>query len=98
TRLANPAGGDGWLAGNLAQLGVQALAVIATVVYAAVGTAVILTLVQVTLGARAGVREQLSGLGLSEHGEEADFGGEPGRIGGGAGGGVGAGGMGVGGG
>ena len=90
TRLANPAGGDGWLAGNLAQLGVQALAVIATVVYAAVGTAVILTLVQVTLGARAGVREQLSGLDLSEHGEEAYF-GEPGGIGGGAGLGIGAG-------
>ncbi len=91
TRLANPGGGDGWLAGNLAQLGVQALAVLATVAFAAVGTAVILALVQVTLGARAGVREQLSGLDLSEHGEEAYFGGEPGGIGGGAGGGLGIG-------
>jgi len=42
------------------------------------GTAVILALVQATLGAKAGVREQLSGLDLSEHGEEAYF-GEQGR-------------------
>src|SRR5438128_10547584 len=76
TRLANPAGGDGWLAGNRAQLGVQALAVIATVAFAAVGTAVMLTLVPVQLGARAGVREQLSALDLSQQGEGAYF-GEP---------------------
>jgi len=39
-------------------------------VIAAAGTAVILALVQATLGAKAGVREQLSGLDLSEHGEK----------------------------
>jgi len=36
--------------------------------------------VNVTLGAKAGVREQLSGLDLSEHGEEAYFGGEQGAL------------------
>jgi Amt family ammonium transporter len=74
TKLANPAGGDGWLAGNFAQMGVQLTAVLATVVLAAAGTVVILTLVNATLGAKAGVKEQLSGLDLSEHGEEAYFG------------------------
>src|SRR5205809_951359 len=74
TKLANPAGGDGWLAGNFAQMGVQLLAILAAVVIAAAGTAIILVLVQATLGAKAGVREQLSGLDLSEHGEEAYFG------------------------
>ncbi len=74
TKLANPAGGDGWLAGNFAQMGVQLAAVLATVALAAVGTVVILALVQATLGAKAGVREQLTGLDLSEHGEEAYFG------------------------
>ena len=74
TKLANPAGGDGWLAGNFAQMGVQLAAVLATVALAVVGTVVILGLVQATLGAKAGVREQLSGLDLSEHGEEAYFG------------------------
>jgi Amt family ammonium transporter len=74
TKVVNPAGGDGWLAGNFAQMGVQLVAVLAAVGLAAAGTAIIMTLVQVTLGAKAGVREQLSGLDLSEHGEEAYFG------------------------
>jgi len=74
TKLANPAGGDGWLAGNFAQMGVQLLAVVATVALAATATWVIMTLVNATLGAKAGVREQLTGLDLSEHGEEAYFG------------------------
>ena len=74
TKLANPAGGDGWLAGNFAQMGVQLLAVVATVALAASATAIIMTVVNVTLGAKAGVREQLTGLDLSEHGEEAYFG------------------------
>src|SRR5207244_7912745 len=64
TKLANPAGGDGWLAGNFAQMGVQLLAILAAVVIAAAGTAIILMLVQATLGAQAGVREPLSGLDL----------------------------------
>jgi len=55
-------------------MGVQLVAILAAVVIAAAGTAVILALVQATLGAKAGVREQLSGLDLSEHGEEAYFG------------------------
>jgi len=74
TKLANPAGGDGWLAGNFAQMGVQLLAVVATVALAASATAIIMTVVNATLGAKAGVREQLTGLDLSEHGEEAYFG------------------------
>ena len=73
TKLANPAGGDGWLAGNFAQMGVQLVAVLAAIVIAAGGTAVILTVVNATLGAKADVREQLIGLDLGEHGEEAYF-------------------------
>src|SRR5439155_24047713 len=71
---ATPAGGDGWLAGNFAQMGIQLVAVLAAVAIAALGTALIMTFVNVTLGAKAGVKEQLSGLDLSEHGEEAYFG------------------------
>jgi len=74
TKVANPAGGNGWLAGNFAQMGVQLVAVLTTVALAATGTAVIMALVNATLGARADVREQLTGLDLSEHGEEAYFG------------------------
>jgi Amt family ammonium transporter len=74
TKVANPAGGNGWLAGNFAQMGVQLLAVVTTVALAATATAVIMVLVNATLGAKADVREQLTGLDLSEHGEEAYFG------------------------
>jgi Amt family ammonium transporter len=80
TKLVNPAGGDGWLAGNFAQMGVQLVAVLAAAALAAIGTAIIMVVVNVTLGAKAGVREQLSGLDLSEHGEEAYFGGEQGAL------------------
>src|SRR6266702_2730510 len=80
TKLVNPAGGDGWLAGNFAQMGVQLVAVLAAAALAAVGTAIIMVIVNATLGAKAGVREQLSGLDLSEHGEEAYFGGEQGAL------------------
>ena len=74
-KVVNPAGADGLLAGNPGQVLVQLLAVSATVVFAAVGTAVILKVVQATMGARSGVRDEMAGLDLSEHGEEAYFGG-----------------------
>ncbi len=76
SRLANPAGADGLFAGHPAQLGVQALAVLASAALAAAGTAVAYGVVRVTVGARAGVHDELAGLDLSEHGEEAYFGGD----------------------
>jgi Amt family ammonium transporter len=78
TKVVNPAANNGWLAGNFAQMGVQVVAVLATVAIAVVGTVVLFKLVDLVLGAKAGVREQLSGLDLSEHGEEAYFGGDVG--------------------
>ena len=80
TKLANPAGGDGLLAGNAAQMGVQLLAVLATIAFAALGTLGILALVQVTVGARADVPEESAGLDLSQHGEEAYFGNDLGTM------------------
>src|SRR6266705_460304 len=74
SKAVNPAGADGWLAGNFHQMGVQLLAVVAAIAIAVIGTIIILTLVQAVFGTRAGVREQLAGLDLSEHGEEAYFG------------------------
>jgi Amt family ammonium transporter len=74
TKLVNPAGGDGLLAGNAGQIGVQLLAILATVAFAGLGTLGILKLVDVTIGARADVPEESTGLDLSQHGEEAYFG------------------------
>jgi len=77
-KAVNPAGNDGWLAGNFAQMGVQIVAILAAIAIAVVGTVVLMLVVNATIGVKAGVREQLSGLDLSEHGEEAYFGGDVG--------------------
>jgi len=82
TKLVNPAGANGLLAGNAAQLGVQLLAVVAAAAFAAAGTAVILKLLQVTIGARAGVSEELAGLDLSEHGDLGSLAGPGSALGG----------------
>jgi Amt family ammonium transporter len=76
TKLANPGGNDGLLAGNAGQMLVQLYAVLAAVLIAAVGTIVILAFVRATFGTRARIADEMSGLDLSEHGEEAYFGGE----------------------
>ncbi|MGH7700777.1 MAG: ammonium transporter [Gemmatimonadales bacterium] len=78
--LVNPAGADGLLAGNPAQLGVQLVAVAAAVAFAAIGTMGIITLVDAILGVRAPVRDELAGLDVSEHGEEAYFGTDLGTV------------------
>ena len=80
TKLMNPAGGDGLLAGNAGQLGVQLIAVLATVAFAGLGTLGILKLVEVTIGARAEVPDESVGLDLSQHGEEAYFGSDLGSF------------------
>jgi Amt family ammonium transporter len=76
SKLSNPGAANGALAGNPGQLLVQLYAVLAAVVIAAVGTVAILALVRATLGTRARIADEMIGLDLSEHGEEAYFGGE----------------------
>jgi ammonium transporter, Amt family len=80
TKLMNPAGGNGLLAGNPSQIGVQLLAVLVTVAFAALGTLGILWLIQVTIGARADLPEETAGLDLSQHGEEAYLGTDLGSL------------------
>jgi Amt family ammonium transporter len=63
SKVANPGGGVGLLA------------VLAAVAISAIGTIVILAVVRATLGTRAAVADELTGLDVSEHGEEAYFGG-----------------------
>jgi Amt family ammonium transporter len=67
----NPAGADGWLAGNAAQLGKQALGALAPLAYAAVLTAVILKVIDATMGLRVGAEDEAKGLDLSQHAELA---------------------------
>ena len=75
TKLANPAGADGLLAGNPGQMVTQLIAVGAAIALSVVGTVVIMTIVKFTVGVRSSVREEISGLDVSDHGEEAYPGG-----------------------
>jgi ammonium transporter, Amt family len=67
----NPAGVDGLLAGNLNLLAVQAIAVVAVAVYAAVVTWGILKVLDLTMGLRVAPEEERQGLDVSLHGEPA---------------------------
>jgi Amt family ammonium transporter len=71
TKTINPAGADGLLYGNSAQLGIQALSIGVTVALAVVATFVILKLVGVFTKLRATSEEEEIGLDLSMHGEQA---------------------------
>jgi Amt family ammonium transporter len=75
TREVNPAGADGLLAGNAALLGVQALAVGVTVVFAGALSAGILALVRLVTPLRVATVDEIDGVDLSEHGESAYHGG-----------------------
>jgi Amt family ammonium transporter len=76
TRVVNPAGADGLLAGNPHQLLVQLLAVGATVLLAATGTVVILGVLRAVMALRLPVPAEIDGADISEHGEEAYYGGD----------------------
>ena len=62
---------DGALFGNPAQLGVQVAAVLATILYSALGTLVILKAIAAVTHVRATTREEGIGLDVTQHGEEA---------------------------
>ncbi len=56
--------------GNFGQLVPQAVSVIAAAGLGAVGTAVILKVLEATLGLRVTERDEIQGLDISQHGEE----------------------------
>ena len=70
-KAVNPAGADGLFAGNAAQMFPQVMAVAAVAAYAAVGTAVIMKTLEWTVGLRVRREEEVVGLDLTQHGEEA---------------------------
>jgi ammonium transporter, Amt family len=71
TVAVNGAAKDGLLAGNPGQLGVQAVAVGASILYSAVMTFVILKLIDVFVGLRVPESEEVLGLDASQHREAA---------------------------
>lgn len=57
--------------GGVAQLGVQALGVTATVLFVGVGMTVVFKVIDMAMGLRVSREEELKGLDISEHGMEA---------------------------
>jgi Amt family ammonium transporter len=71
SKAINAAGADGLFYGNPAQLGIQALAVLISVVFAFAGTFLILKIVDGIMGLRVSNEEERMGLDLSQHEERA---------------------------
>jgi Amt family ammonium transporter len=71
TKLINPAGADGLLAGNPGLVGIQAMAVGAVVLYAGGMTWVLLKFVDLVIGLRVSAQDEMRGLDASQHGEMA---------------------------
>ena len=71
SKAINPDGADGLFFGNPAQLGIQAIAVLACMILAFVGTAILLKLVDGLIGLRVSDEDEQTGLDLSQHDENA---------------------------
>ena len=62
---------DGVIAGNWSQLGIQAIAIVATIVYSGAATLLIVKVLSAVATLRTEVREEGLGLDFTQHGEEA---------------------------
>ncbi|MDE3101751.1 MAG: ammonium transporter [Chloroflexota bacterium] len=71
TVAVNPGAANGLVAGNPAQLGIQAIAVAASITYSAVMTFVILKVIGLFVGLRVPEHEEVLGLDASQHRESA---------------------------
>jgi ammonium transporter, Amt family len=86
SKAVNPAGADGLFnGGGFHQVGVQALAVLVTMVLSGTLTAGILVALQAMVKVRSSIASEVIGLDSSEHGEEAYHAGDLGEMGGSAG-------------
>ncbi|MEG4210012.1 ammonium transporter [Microcoleus sp. S13_B4] len=71
TKAVNAAGNDGLFAGNPGQIGIQLVGILATYVFAAVGTFVILKILGQFMELRVPSSAEDQGLDIGQHGEEA---------------------------
>jgi len=70
-KALNSAGNDGLLFGNPGQLGVQAAAVVAAMVYSGVMSFILLKIIGAVIPLRASASDESVGLDVCIHGEEA---------------------------
>jgi len=71
SKAVNDAGNNGLFFGNPGQLGVQLVAVLATWIFAFIGTLILLKLVDLFIGLRVEEEHEIAGLDLSQHNESA---------------------------
>lgn len=71
SKAVNPNGADGLLYGNAALVGVQVVAVLATIAFAALGSTAILAGLRLAMPLRVSLDVEVTGMDLAEHGEEA---------------------------
>jgi ammonium transporter, Amt family len=76
SKVWNPAGNDGLLAGNPSQLMTQALGVGAAILYSAVATFALLKVLGLVTALRAAPKTEGMGMDVTQHGEEAYTNGE----------------------
>jgi Amt family ammonium transporter len=80
TKTVNPGGGDGALYGNIGLVWTQIEAVLATVVLSGSLTFVVLKAIDAVMGLRVTLADEIGGVDVSEHGEEAYHGGDIGDL------------------
>lgn len=68
-KLINQAGSDGLLFGNYKAFVSQAIGILVAIVYSFIVTAIILKVLDWTMGLRVAVEDEVEGLDLSQHGE-----------------------------
>jgi Amt family ammonium transporter len=71
SKAINPAGNDGLFFGNPGQLWLQLISVVATIAFAMVLTAIILSVLKAIMGLRVSDEEERMGLDLTQHNERA---------------------------
>lgn len=71
SKLVNPAGADGLLAGNVELVVTQLVAVIVVAAYSFIVTLVLFKVLDVVMGLRVSNGEEIVGLDIASHGEEA---------------------------
>jgi Amt family ammonium transporter len=69
SKLVNAAGANGLFFGNPGQLGIQALAVLVTLIYSFVISYILFKILDVTIGLRVSPEAEVTGLDISEHQE-----------------------------
>ena len=75
TKAINKDGADGLIAGNTHLIGVQLIAVVATIAFVAVMTPLVIFIVRAVAGLRVPLADELAGVDSIEHSEEAYNGG-----------------------